>query len=100
VTYDAKNKKKVMIMQNVEKIRKQNSLSSEINKKSCFFLAGLAIAVGLIHAFGATISTLLGIYLGYKLLKLIMRIFGLVLSLFLFIVLTVIQILILLLLIF
>jgi hypothetical protein len=87
-----------MMMQSIEKIRKQNSLSSEINKKNCFFLAGLATVTGLMYVFGSTISTILWIYFGYKFLKLIIRVFGWVLSLFISIILMVIQILILLLL--
>lgn len=53
-----------------------------ININSWLKLAGLAAVVGLICAFGATFSTVIGIYLGYKLLRLILRVFGLVVSLF------------------
>jgi hypothetical protein len=45
-------------------------------------LGGLALIFGVIHAFGATISTIVGVYLGYKLLRLVLRVFGLIISLF------------------
>jgi len=57
-----------------------------INIKFGWWLVGLAMVVGLIYAFGATISTIASIYIGYKLLKLILRVFGLLISLFIFIV--------------
>ena len=44
-------------------------------------LVGLAVVAGLIYGFGTTISTVVGIYLGYKLLRLILRVFGLIISL-------------------
>ena len=53
-----------------------------INIKFWGWLAGLAVVAGLIYAFGATFTTVVGIYLGYKLLRLILRVFGLVISLF------------------
>jgi hypothetical protein len=45
------------------------------------WLTGLALVIGVIHAFGATISTVVGVYLGYKLLRLVLRVFGLIISL-------------------
>ena len=45
-------------------------------------LAGLAAIIGLLCACGATISTVLGLFLGYKLLRLIMRLLRLFLSVF------------------
>lgn len=44
------------------------------------WLAGLAVVAGLIHAFGASISTVVGMYLGYRVIRLVMRLFGQVLS--------------------
>jgi hypothetical protein len=61
-----------------------------INIKFWLLLAGLAVVSGLIHAFGASFSVIVAIYLGYRVLRLVMRLFGLVLS----IVFTVISILI------
>jgi hypothetical protein len=43
-------------------------------------LAGLAGVAGLLYACGATISTILGVYLGYRILRLVIRLFGLLLS--------------------
>ena len=43
-------------------------------------LAGLAVVIGLLYACGATFSTVLGVYLGYRILRLVMRLFGLFLS--------------------
>jgi hypothetical protein len=70
-----------MIMRNTEKIRKQNSLNSELIIKSGGWLLGLAAVIVLIQAFGASISTAVGIYLGYRVLRLVMRLFGLLISL-------------------
>jgi len=82
-----------MIMVNNEKIVKQkNSLRSGININFWLRFAGLVVVVGLFWACGATISTIAGIYLGYKLLKLILRIFGLLVSLFISVVFAVILI--------
>jgi hypothetical protein len=68
-------------MENTEKIRKQfHSLGSELIIKSGGWLLGLAAVIVLIQAFGASISTIVGIYLGYRVLRLVLRLFGLVLS--------------------
>jgi hypothetical protein len=73
--------KKVMIMRNEEKIRKQfHSLGSELIIKLGGWLLGLAAIIVLIQAFGMSISTVVGIYLGYRVLRLVLRLFGLVLS--------------------
>jgi hypothetical protein len=61
-----------------KKIKQKNSLSSGININIVLGLVGL---IALKYGFGATFSTLVGIYLGYKLLKLILRVFGLIISL-------------------
>jgi len=53
-----------------------------INIKFWLWLAGLAMVAGLIYACGATFTTVVGIYLGYKLLKQIFRFFRLLISLF------------------
>jgi len=72
-----------LIMENNEKILKQkNSLRSEIHISFGFLLVGLAVVAGLIYGFGAALSTVIVIYLGYKILRLILRVLGLVLSLF------------------
>jgi hypothetical protein len=70
-----------MNIENTEKIRKQfHSLGSEIIIKSGGWLPGFAVVAVLIQAFGASISTTVGIYLGYRVLRLVMRLIGLVLS--------------------
>ncbi len=71
-----------------------------INIKFWLRLTGLAVFFGLIYACGATFSTVAGVYLGYKLLRLILRILGLLFSLFISTVSVVILIVIYLLLIF
>ena len=43
-------------------------------------LVGLTVVIGLLYAFSANISTVLGVYLGYKALRLVMRLFGLLVS--------------------
>jgi hypothetical protein len=43
-------------------------------------LGGLATVIGLFNVCGSTFSALLGVYLGYKVLRLVMRLFGLLLS--------------------
>jgi hypothetical protein len=69
-------------MVNSEKILKQkNSLSSGINISIGLVLAGLTVATGLICGFGGTFSTVAGVYLGYKFLRLILRVLSLVFSL-------------------
>ncbi|MDR0866766.1 MAG: hypothetical protein LBO74_17815, partial [Candidatus Symbiothrix sp.] len=73
-------KKKVMIKRNTYKILKQNSLASRIHIRIGFSLIGIALIAGLIYAFGKTFSTVLCIYLGYKLLKWTGRLLRLVLS--------------------
>jgi hypothetical protein len=45
------------------------------------WIAGLAVVAGLIYAFGTSVSTIIGVYLGYRVLRLIMRLFGQMLSL-------------------
>jgi hypothetical protein len=80
-------KKMSLIMRNNEKILKQkNSLRSGINIKFWFCLVGLGVIAGLIFGFGGTFSAVVGIWLGYKLLKLILRLAGLVLTMFLYLI--------------
>ena len=67
-------------MRNEEKIRKQNSLGSGIIIRLGGYLAGLAAVIVLLHAFGATFSTIVGVYLGYRVLRLVMRLFSLLLA--------------------
>jgi hypothetical protein len=71
-----------MNMENTEKIRKQfHSLGSELIIKFGGWLLGLVAVIVLIKAFGASFSTVAGIYLGYRVLRLAMRLFGLLISL-------------------
>jgi uncharacterized membrane protein YccF (DUF307 family) len=76
------NKKNVMIMRNNRKNNETKLPPLGININFWLRLAGLAVVVGLIYACGASFTTVVGIYLGYKLLRLILRFFGLVFSLF------------------
>ena len=76
------NKKNVMIMRNNEKNIETKLPPLGININFWLRLAGLAMVAGLIYACGATFTTVAGIYLGYKLLRLIFRFFGLIISLF------------------
>jgi hypothetical protein len=80
------NKKNVMIMRNNVKNIETKLPQLRININFWLRLAVLAGVAGLMWAYDATFSTLVGIYLGYKLLRLILRIFGLVVSLFLTVV--------------
>jgi hypothetical protein len=71
-----------MNMENTEKIKKQfHSLGSEFIIKSGGWLLGLIAVIVLIQAFGVSISTVVGIYLGYRVLRLALRLFGLLISL-------------------
>jgi hypothetical protein len=73
-----KIKKMSLIMVNNEKILKQkNSLRFGINIKFWLLLAGVAVIAGLVWACGATFSAVAGIYFGYKVLRLVIRLFGL-----------------------
>jgi hypothetical protein len=66
-----------MIMRNIEKIRKHNSLGSKLIIKM-----GLSVAIiGLLYVIGASFSVVAGICLSYKILRLVLRLFGLVLAL-------------------
>lgn len=68
-------------MVNNKKILKQkSSLLSGILINFVGCLAGLAVFAVLIYFFGASISTIIGVYLGYRILRLVMRLFGLLLS--------------------
>jgi hypothetical protein len=75
------NKKNVMIMRNNEKNIETKLPPLGINIKFWLRLAGLTGLAGLLYACGATFTTVVGIYLGYKLLRLIFRVFGLIISL-------------------
>jgi hypothetical protein len=44
-------------------------------------LAGLAVVFGLIYGFSAPFSSLLGVYFGYRVIRLVLRFFRLALSL-------------------
>ena len=68
-------------MRNEEKIRKQKNSLLWNHHKIGLGLLGFVAVVWLIHLFGASFSTIVGIYLGYKVLRLVMRLFGLLISL-------------------
>jgi hypothetical protein len=68
-----------MIMRNEEKIRKQNSLLWN-QHKIWLGLLGLVAVIGLIRFFGASFSAVVGIYLGYRVLRLVLRLFSLVMA--------------------
>jgi hypothetical protein len=77
-----KLKKMSLIMVNNGKIWKQfRSLRSGINISFGWVLVVVAAVFGLILGAGSTLSTLLAVWLGYKLLRLIFRVFRLVFSL-------------------
>jgi hypothetical protein len=61
-------------MRNIEKIRKQNSLSSKFIIKTGLLL----VITGLIYALGSSFSVVAGVYLGYRILRLVLRLLGLV----------------------
>ena len=66
-----------MIMRNSVKNIETKLPLLGINIKFWGWLTGLAVVVGLIYVCGTTISTVVGIYLGYKVLRLVMRLIGL-----------------------
>ena len=69
-------------MKNREKIMKQNSLGSRIIIKFCLAVVALALVFVLIRVFGSSFSAVVGVFLVYKLLRLIFRVIGLVFALF------------------
>jgi hypothetical protein len=73
-------KKKVMIMRNEEKIRKQKNSLLWNQHKIGLGLLGLGAVAGLIYAFGTSFSAVAGVYLGYKVLRLALRLFHLILA--------------------
>jgi hypothetical protein len=68
-------------MRNEEKIRKQKNSLLRNHHKIWLGLLGIVAVIVLIQAFGASISTAVGIWLGYRVLRLAMRLFGLLVSL-------------------
>jgi hypothetical protein len=52
----------------------------QINIRFWGRLAAIAAVIGALYANGATLYVILGIYLGYKILRLVMRLFKLILS--------------------
>jgi len=94
------SKKNVMIMRNNEKKIETKLPLLGINIRFWVYLAGLVAVVGLLWACGATFWTVVAVFLGYKVLRLILRIFGLLISLFISVISVVILIAIILLLIF
>ena len=81
-------------MVNNEKILKQrNSLRSEINIRFWVVLADFAGFVCLVLACGLTFRTVVMIYLGYRILRLVLRLFGFLTIIFVYAVLVMILIL-------
>jgi hypothetical protein len=68
--------KKVMIMRNEEKTGKQKNSLLRNHHKIWLGLFGLTAVVGLIHLLGASFSAVVGVYLGYRVLRLVMRLFS------------------------
>lgn len=68
-------------MGNMEKIKKQSALSLGIIIRFGLGVGILGAVIGVIYACGAPVASLVGIYLGYKLVKLLLRLVGLILSL-------------------
>jgi hypothetical protein len=80
-TMTQKIKKMSLIMVNNEKIIKTKKLPPlGINIRFCLLLAGLAAVAGLIWACGTTVPAVIGVYLGYRVLRLVIRLTGLLLS--------------------
>jgi hypothetical protein len=77
---DAKIKKKVIKMVHEIKNRKTKLPQFRFIIDFGVILAGLTVVIGLLYACDAAFSTVLGVYLGYKALRLVMRLFGLFLS--------------------
>ena len=69
-----------MIMRNEEKIRKQKNSLLWNHHKIWLGLLGLTAVIVLIHAFGASFSAVVGVYLGYKVLRLALRLFSLAMA--------------------
>jgi hypothetical protein len=69
-----------MIMRNEEKIRKQKNSLLWFHHKIWLGLLGLTAVIVLVHAFGASFSAVVGVYLGYKVLRLVLRLFSLVVA--------------------
>jgi uncharacterized membrane protein len=72
--------KKVMIMRNEEKIKKQKNSLLWNHHKIWLGLLGLVAVIVLIHLFGASFSAVTGVYLGYRVLRLVLRLFSLVMA--------------------
>jgi hypothetical protein len=69
-----------MIMRNEEKIKKQKNTLLRNHHKLWLGLLGLTAVAGLIQLFGASFSTVVGVYLGYRVLRLVLRLFSLVMA--------------------
>ena len=65
---------------NEEKIVKQKNSLLWNQHRNFWGLVALGLVMWLIWACGASIWTIVGIYLGYKVLRLVLRLFGLLLS--------------------
>jgi hypothetical protein len=70
---DALDKKKVMKMVHTIKNLKQRLPSLEINIRLGFQL----VVFGLLYMCSGSIPTVIGVYLGYRILRLVLRLFGL-----------------------
>jgi hypothetical protein len=69
-----------MIMRNEEKIRKQKNSLLWNHHKIWLGLLGLVTVIMLIRFFGASFSAVVGVYLGYRVLRLVLRLFSLVMA--------------------
>jgi hypothetical protein len=67
-------------MRNEEKIRKQKNSLLWNHHKIGLGLLGFVAVVVLIHLFGASFSAAVGVYLGYRVLRLVIRFFSLVMA--------------------
>jgi hypothetical protein len=63
-------------MRNEEKIRKQKNSLLWLPHKLGLGLLGLTAIIVLIYAFRASFSVVVGVYLGYKVLRLVQRFLG------------------------
>jgi hypothetical protein len=53
-----------------------------INIRFGLMLVAIAAVIGELYAYGAVIYIILGIYLGYRILRFVMRLIGLIISVF------------------
>jgi len=68
-------------MRNIEKIKKQNSLSSKLLIKTGLRVICIGLIIGLICTCGVSFHAAVIVFLGYKLLRLVFRFLGLIIAL-------------------